>query len=244
MTYNIRACLGARGEWDQLRRLGPDALEDVASVISGAAPDIVALQEVARLNGGVDLDQALVLGQRLGLHHAFGVVTAIPGGWWGNAVLSRYPIVSTATHPIPYAPFDDPRSLLEIRVDVGGRRLTVFSAHLSYRPAETARQARALADRLVAALTEGPVVLAGDLNAPADSPALAPLHGLLHDAFALAGIAPHDPSRWTFPDGHRRARALDHIFVSPSIAVYGCRVVVEEAGVSDHNPVVADVSLG
>lgn len=85
-----------------------------------------------------------------------------------NMVFSRFPILSTQSHPTPNA-----RDILEVRLDIDGRPLTVFANHwksgASDSRGELVRIANAstLRARLDAILREDPladIVLAGDFN--------------------------------------------------------------------------------
>lgn len=97
LTYNIKA-----------GRYHPDGLEAIARVMEGLAPDIIALQEVDRLaprSGGVD--QPAWLAHRLHMQASFGCSFVLPdGGQYGNALLSRWPIESAATFPLPHMTAD------------------------------------------------------------------------------------------------------------------------------------------
>ena len=98
-------------------------------------------------------------------------------------------------------------------------------------------QARALAGIRVPA---GPLVLAGDLNAPDASAAVQSLLARgLRDAFASAGRG------YGYTYGHTLRPAfsflrIDHILVSPQIEVVRCFTGDTEA--SDHRPVIADLA--
>ncbi len=102
LTYNIKA-----------GRYHPDGLEAVARRIEAIAPDIVALQEVDRgATRSEGVDQPAWLGGRLGLVAAFGCSFTLPdGGEYGNALLSRWPIVAVETVALPHLA-DDARPWL------------------------------------------------------------------------------------------------------------------------------------
>lgn len=248
LTYNIKGADGGDG-----RNAGPDkdrlALEPIAILIEGNAPDLVALQEIAVFGSGeLIVDQVAYLAERLGMYHAFGPVEGgerLLGGYvrgrdfWGNAVLSRYPIVRRVVHEFAAERGRDTRSALETRIDLGGASVSFLSVHLSYVWQTTFRQSQELA--AICAALAGPVIVAGDLNASAGSAELSPLAAVLDDVFTRAGIACGDRARYSFPDGPACERDLDHIFISPEVRVLGARVCVDQTRASDHNPVCAEL---
>jgi endonuclease/exonuclease/phosphatase family metal-dependent hydrolase len=250
LTYNIKGAEGGDG-----RNAGPDrdylALDRIVSLVESHAPQLVALQEIAVFGkSGRVADQIAHLAKRLGMYHAFGPVegaSRLYGGeiqgydYWGNAVLSRYPIESFRCHELCAGrPFDS-RSALETRVSVNGTPLTFLSVHLSYVWRTTFGQCRELAN--LAAATDGPVIVAGDFNAFAGSAELSPIHAVMTDTFSRLGVGYGACARYSFPDGPGCERDLDHIFVSKEVRVASSGVCVDETRSSDHNPVCADLLL-
>src|SRR5262245_6485462 len=76
------------------------------------APDLVGLQEVVEVDGH---SQADALREGLGYEAAFGFVKEHAGGVrFGNAVLSRWPILESETLPLPMGvdKHDEPRAVL------------------------------------------------------------------------------------------------------------------------------------
>src|SRR5690606_12171324 len=63
---------------------------------------------------------------------------------YGNALLSRYPIVRAERHPLPGAAWREPRSALLAEVDVEGTRVTVLATHLGLDAGERLLQVRTL----------------------------------------------------------------------------------------------------
>jgi endonuclease/exonuclease/phosphatase family metal-dependent hydrolase len=247
------------------RLIDPDRLRAIGDFIAGLGADVVALQEVALASRDGDLvDNAGDLARQLGMEVRYGatrtfVVTdeagsATGAGCFGNALLSRRPIGPSRAFMLPMATADafvepaganhpaagvryadapegihEPRTLLLARI--GG--MTVASTHFSHEGSgERALQAAATADALRG---DGPALLLGDLNAPIESPELAPF-GAWVDGFAEAGIPPGDERRVSTDDGVR----IDHVLARDA-SVQGCRVLREAGELSDHYPVVADV---
>lgn len=228
----------------------------MARLLGELDADIVALQEVAVASAdGVVFDQPATFRELTGWNHRYGAVwhyalldpgtgMAIGASLWGNAILSRHPIAGAITHALPvtvnHDPTDpqdlEPRCALAAQIELPTGPVTFISTHLAWLGARARRlQADALAK--VVAATYGPIILAGDLNAPIESPELAPLAGMLTDAFAATGIPPTDP--------RRRSCGLDRIdhLLTRGFDVVSCRVVNEAGDASDHRPVMARLRL-
>src|SRR5205809_7438036 len=92
-TYNIRA---GRGIDD--RR----SIQRVIDVLRGINPDVVCLQEVEkRLPPHVLEDQPAILSRALGMSVRFQANWRLAPGAFGNAILSRFPIVTYAEYTLP-----------------------------------------------------------------------------------------------------------------------------------------------
>ena len=227
MAYNIHQGFDTSGRLD---------MEAIARVIEGEAPDIVALQEVSRgwaIDGAFDM--LPWLSRRLDMPYVWGPAA---DSVWGNAVLSRYPIVHAETHPMPN---NDrlrlDRAFTVAVVDVGeANPITVIATHLHHvrdGGAERVPQVQALLDYWDGA---DRTVLLGDLNALPDEPEIELLReaGLV-DAFDAAGAA---PPGYTAPaeDPQRR---IDYIWVSDDLEA--SVFVTRESQASDHFAVAATI---
>ena len=227
MAYNIHQGFDTSGRLD---------VEAIARVIEGEAADVIALQEVSRgwATAGA-FDMLPWLSRRLDMPYAWGPAT---DSVWGNAVLSRYPIVHAETHPMPN---NDrlrlDRAFTVAVVDVGGGdRLTVIATHLHHlrdEGAERAPQVRAMLDYWNGA---DRTVLLGDLNALPDEPEMELLRqaGLV-DAFESAGAA---PPGYTAPSDAPQRR-IDYIWVSDDLSAGD--FVTRQSLASDHFAVAATI---
>jgi endonuclease/exonuclease/phosphatase family metal-dependent hydrolase len=229
LTYNIHHGEGVDRKLD---------LERVAQVIVAQKPDLVALQEVdvkTQRTGGVD--QAAELAKLTGMHVAFGRTIDHQGGQYGNAVLSRFPIESSETHPLPGAPSAERRGALAVAVRpwARGPAVTFVATHFDHQiEPDRVRQAEEI-NRLFAGDDEQVTLLAGDFNA---EPASAPIQ-LLTTRWADAAASAPDSA--TSPATKPRRR-IDYVMLRPA---GGWRVigttVVNEPLASDHRPVLAVV---
>ncbi len=237
LTFNIRHGAGLDGVHD---------LERVARLIEGAAPDVVALQEVDRHLGPRSgyVDQVGWLAGRLEMDHAYGPVVDLGPGesgpdgarrQYGIALLSRVPLYGTRNLLLTRPRGGEQRGLLGGAVDVEGRAVRVFCTHLQHRSrAERLAQATQIAESVAAGAD--PVVVMGDLNARPGDPEIAPLTDVLDDAWAVAGDGPG----FTFDAATPHAR-IDYILTSGDLLARSAAVLQTDA--SDHLAVVADLEL-
>lgn len=235
LSYNIHKCIGGVD-----RRYDP---ERVAAVIRELEADVLLLQEVdhgaarSRRDRQVDL-----LGDLLELRHRtfFPNVEVRGGGGYGNAILSRYPIVETANIDLTL-PLRKRRSVLHaalrVRHDDLDRTVHVYNMHLGLAGYERRRQlARFLDSHPFATLHhDTPIVVGGDLN---------DVYGGLGALLVPAGFRAHPTRPRTFP-AWGPLRPLDAIFVRGTVDLVGLdRGEGERARqASDHRPLVADVRL-
>lgn len=142
------------------------ALARQAALIRALGVDLVLLQEVdrnTRRSGGVDQLEWLRADTGL-IHLAFGANLDYEGGLYGNAVLSRFPIVHSTNHTLPLpASVREPRGLLHVEIGQPDLLRHVLVTHFPLQSDE-----RMAAAGYVLAMIEnltGPVLLGGDLNA-------------------------------------------------------------------------------
>lgn len=228
VTYNIRHGRGMDGEVN---------LERTAAVLRQLSPDIVALQEVdngvARSGGQ---DQAAVLGQLLGMEHAFGSFMEYQGGHYGMAILSRHRIVRV--DPVTLPEGNEPRVALAIEVEApGGIRLMVINVHFDWVADDGFRYAQA--EHLTGyldALTI-PYLLVGDFNDEPTSRTLALFRARAVEVAKAAGAG------LTFPSTEP-VKEIDYLFAAPASAWrVGTAEVIAERAASDHRPVLGVVTL-
>ncbi len=235
-------------------------LPRLAQVLAAADADVICLQEVDRRFGerSEGVDQALLLSRALDMQLAWGPAIDQPaddrptGGGsgerrqYGNAVLSRLPILVSDVHPLPGG--GEPRIALRTMLELDGGTLWVTTTHLSTgAPERRADQVAALAD-----LHSGPMeagALVGDFNAGPDAPEMAALHGRFADAWELAEQREDRPGWrfWQRDEGHTHPagaphRRIDQVWVTPGIRVQSARVLdAQEA--SDHLPLLVELAV-
>ena len=229
-------------------------LPRLATILAAADADVICLQEVDRRFGerSENVDQALLLSRALDMQLAWGpaIEQPRPGGGspgqYGNALLSRLPILISDVHPLPGD--GEPRSALRTMVELDGGALWVTTTHLTTRsPEERAAQAASLAALHTEPMETGVVV--GDFNAPPDAPEFGVLRERFTDAWEAAPER-GDQAGWRFwhhdhgethpaPRPHRR---IDQVWLSPGVTVTAAEVL-DADGASDHHPFLVDLEV-
>ena len=238
MTYNI---YGARAT----SPANAADLDAIAEVIRRQNPDFMTLNEVDVFTNrtGKDVHQARDLAEKLGMEWHFSKAIDRDGGEYGDAVLSKYPILEKRSYRLPCAaeqPGED-RSLCVIRVQIDGKDLYVASTHLDHLSGDASRLVQATEIRRIRDTElEGDLILCGDLNAIPSSNVIATMTSF------LTNTGPID--QYTFPSDDP-SRKIDYIMYAPieHFGVQNCQVVsrgdqqVGGVDASDHRPVIADI---
>jgi endonuclease/exonuclease/phosphatase family metal-dependent hydrolase len=237
VTYNVHKCIGGLD-----RRYDPAR---VVATLSHHQPDVVLLQEVDALAARSNHDRQVdILGERLGFRHRayFGNVRLRRGGEYGNAILSRFPIVDARNIDLTIPPKKRRGALhakLRVRLPSGHlRTLHVYALHLGLSGMERKIQIRRfLASHPFAALDpRAPIVLGGDFN-----DVWGTLGGKLLAPVGFRGTA---ATAATFP-AYAPIRALDAIYVRGALRLLSAdrsRLALARHA-SDHLPLLAEVEL-
>ncbi|WP_224367185.1 endonuclease/exonuclease/phosphatase family protein [Hyalangium versicolor] len=228
VSYNIHSGIGIDGRFD---------LHRVGEVLREINADIIALQEVGDFRGKTSReDQPEHLADLLGLHMAFGPNVVRQGRRYGNAVLTRLPILKSKNYDLSVEN-REPRGALRCDLDLGGgRQMHVFCLHLGLSLGERRRQEGLLlsSDILRDAVRKDPVVVCGDFNYWWNRPVPALVRRAIHDA----ALELQSPAR-TYPTRLPLLR-LDRIFVDAGVrplAIRPHRSLLSTVA-SDHLPLV------
>ncbi|MBX6366991.1 MAG: endonuclease/exonuclease/phosphatase family protein [Rhodospirillales bacterium] len=156
-TYNIHTCVGVD------RRYNPPR---IARVLCELEADVIALQEVdARHRDLRQIDQWVYFSEETGL-------AAIPGpdvrdhrGRFGNALLTRWPVVAVRQLDLS-VDGREPRGAIDADLAVGNKLLRVIATHFGLRSPERQVQTERLLDALERedGVRRDGIVVMGDLN--------------------------------------------------------------------------------
>lgn len=200
--------------------------------------DICGLNEV--YNNPKDGNQAKQIADSLGYEYVFARAIDYKDGEYGNALVSRYPVLSAEIYPIVVPEEDridgqdyENRALLCAELLVQGRRIHVLVTHFGLHDDEFAEAVRVVEE--VVAQCSTPVVLMGDFNLKPDSSYYDELSDMLNDTVGAA-----QDNILTFPSQEPN-RKIDYVFVSDrcrALSAYVPAVVV-----SDHRPYVTELEV-
>jgi endonuclease/exonuclease/phosphatase family metal-dependent hydrolase len=227
VSYNIHRGIGLDRRRD---------LDRIAAVIEEMEPDVIGLQEVIRAPGSPHADQAGYLARRLRMDLVMGMTRQFGDGIYGNVVLTRLPIVGSATHDLSHGRRER-RGAVRVDVARDGALVHVFNCHFGLTFRERRRQMALLGAFIdVAAGLAGPRVLMGDFN----EWHLGPVTRRLRREFA----SPIRRLRRTHPAVFP-VFALDRIYWDLELEGEGVRVHRSRLAkvASDHLPLVARLAL-
>lgn len=160
-TYNIHRCIGADGRYSPSR---------IAAVLEEIDADLIGLQEVdSRLAAAGARDQLTYLAHRLGFEVVAGLNIVCHRGHYGNALLSRWPILGSRLIDLSAAG-REPRGGIDADVAcpgaADGEALRVIVTHFGLRAWERRRQMVSLLRHIGHGDGSGrrPLLLMGDFN--------------------------------------------------------------------------------
>ncbi|MFT3948574.1 MAG: endonuclease/exonuclease/phosphatase family protein [Agriterribacter sp.] len=216
------------------------SLEDLAAFIKEQNPDIVALQEVdcrtyrdltPKQHGK---DFATELGFRTGMISAYGKTIPYAGGYYGIALLSKYPLAKVERIYLPKtANGKEQRAVLVAEVEYSeGQYISFASTHLDYtNSTERQEQVKKLNEVLLSKNT--PVIVAGDFNAKPDAKEIKEGMSAWKTVSNLEPTVPADAPRST----------IDYIFCYPQNKWSIIESTTYKVNLSDHLPVSAVVEM-
>jgi endonuclease/exonuclease/phosphatase family metal-dependent hydrolase len=225
-SYNLHSCVGLDGKCSPSR---------IASVLEELDCDVFALQEVDNQPGEHEESMQLdYLAKRFGMSAVPGLRLVRRTGEYGNAILTRLPIVRVVRHDLSYSRYE-PRGALEVDVEVRGHVLRVIATHLGLRRAERRFQWRRLMVAVAEAPLDTPTVMLGDMNEWYRRAAT------LREAHQTFG---EPPAPVAFPS-FAPFLALTRIWLRPSAALKSVEVHRTELArrASDHLPLKATIEV-
>jgi endonuclease/exonuclease/phosphatase family metal-dependent hydrolase len=221
-TYNVHGHKGTDGKVITDRTF---------EVVRHLNADCVALQEF--VNAPAPTGEALLdqWARTLGMHSAYAPAFERGGEEFGNALLTRWPIVAERAHDVSLRGYRR-RVVLEANVVAGGVALQIMSLHLGVSPRERALQAQRLFE--LCSSTRGHLhLLLGDFN---EWSRFSAVSRRLRAHFDGTHQIPTFPS-WAPVVG------LDRVWVHPRGRLLQARVEASPAArrASDHLPLVATI---
>ena len=228
MTYNI--CSGRNMQRER-------NIDFAASVIREVQPDFVTINEVRVNTSDVQVNQADELGRLAGYYPVFGKSIDILGGEYGNAFLTRWPLVEWKVVQIPDRRSEEKasyehRTVLRCVIEKNGKRLTVLGSHFGLAKVEHDSAVETVMGILEK--EENPVILMGDFNMTPDNPKLQPVFAAMHDT------ANYTDDIKTFSSEDPKIK-IDYILYTDPLKADSLRTIDTQN--SDHRPLVAEFTL-
>jgi endonuclease/exonuclease/phosphatase family metal-dependent hydrolase len=231
-TYNVHKCRGL----DQ--RVRPDR---IAEVLRQVDADVVALQEIFGESSPEGAAQAAYLAGELGMFLAFGENRKLQGAPYGNAVLSKFPLLGSENCNLS-APGREERGCLTVDIKIGESPVHLFNVHLGTSYFERRSQAQMLVTPTLikAARIEGPRIVLGDFNEWTRGLVSRVLAG----EFRSADIRLMMDRKRTYP-GFFPFLHIDHIYYDEDLILESVKLHRSRLALiaSDHLPLVAEFRL-
>ena len=229
LVYNIHGGVNVDGQVD------PEA---TALAIEAQRPDVVVLNEVARgwpIFGG--LDAAEWLSRRLEMPYLFEPAADLQ---FGNAILSRLPVIASSGGRLPFGEGPQQRSYLSVTVDVGARELVVIGTHLQESASDPQTRTRQIESLLDAWGGVTPAFVAGDMNMqPGEEDVQLFLDaGLVSVQDAIGDSC--EPTAFE-PKPEKPCDRPDWIFATPDLRL--ADFVIMRTPASDHLPIAVTVTV-
>jgi endonuclease/exonuclease/phosphatase family metal-dependent hydrolase len=216
-------------------------LSRISKIIKSSNADIIGLNEVDKhfSKRSEYLDQALWLAKDLNMHYVFGSAITIKEKGnnnlrqYGNALLSRFPIVKSRNYPFDFLPqVVEDRALLQTEIKIGDRELSIFVTHLSFAPFLHQKQISFILNKVET--NKNLSLIMGDWNMKPYTKSWRTVTKHLKD------VNPDHESNYTYPSKRPRVR-LDYIFVSKEIEILSAGAIKNNEKASDHLPFMTTI---
>lgn len=219
-------------------------LERTIDLIQKSKADIIGLNEVDRYFSKRSnyVDQVSYLANKLHMYQAFGAtftrkIKELPyPSEFGNAILSRFPIISYKnTFFNFYKGVIEGRGLLHTTLQIKGILINLLVTHLSLNPYFHRKQTKFILEHVNPKLL--PTIILGDWNMKPHSTAWKMVTNSYRDVGQSS-----TRKIYTFPANQPRSQ-LDYIFVSKHFQIGSTSVYSHNPAISDHLPLIASLHL-
>ena len=230
MTFNTQHCLNYLEQ-----RIDFDIM---ARTITECGADIIGLNEMrGESEAAADYaDQTAILSRLTGISNYYFAPAINFGGTmpYGNAFLSKLPILSAETIIIPdpkekkYDDYYETRCILKAKLEGD---ITVLVTHIGLNPDEQENAVNTILENI----SDKRCILMGDFNMEPDNPILIPIRKRMVDTARY-----FNSPKLSFPSDNPEIK-IDYIFTSPDIEVINADIPAIVA--ADHRPHTANVNI-
>lgn len=237
VTYNIHKAIGND------RKFRPERIIEILRELDA---DFLALQEVDHnvpRSGNEDL--AAMIAEGLGMHHALGLNVKLSKGAYGNATLSKYPIIGSRNMNITWG-IKKRRGCLVTHIRLPKKKeLVIFNIHLGLAAFERQFQIKRVLDsHSLTALKHLPQIILGDTNDHNHK-----LTAIMEAAGFHDSVNGHGKGHHTFPSFTPRSMRpllrLDKVFYNDQLSAAEHKVIVnaQTRVASDHLPLAVRLRI-
>ncbi|NRD79575.1 endonuclease/exonuclease/phosphatase family protein [Bacillus sp. BRMEA1] len=236
LTFNIHHGKGVDRKLD---------LDRIAEVIKASHADIIGLNEVDKhfSKRSEFIDQIGWLANQLNMYYVFSPSLSLKlnksstAREYGNALLSRYPIVNEKNYRFNLFPgLTEGRSILEATIQINNKFLKIYVTHLSLNPILHRKQTDFIIRQFQ--LAPQPLIIMGDWNMKPQSIGWRKITREFYDVWTIAGMG----AGYTYPSLQPRSR-IDYIFASHHFHIKKAEIITCIPKSSDHLPLKATISF-
>ena len=209
------------------------------NLINKYKPDIIGLNEVygKKYDKNIKTSQIEEVAKRKGYYYYFGKATKLFFKDYGNALLSKYPIIEAKTIKIPRIIFKkgfkyyEKRSIIKAKIQIKDKIITIYITHLGLNKDE---QIKGL-NTLNSLLKDDKFIIMGDFNISYGNKLL----NIISDkTFDTANLFNNQLFSW--PSDKPKYK-FDYILTSKDIKTISADIPNDI--VSDHRPYIAEIEI-
>jgi endonuclease/exonuclease/phosphatase family metal-dependent hydrolase len=223
-------------------------IKNQASVLKKYNPDIVLLQEVdICTERSLYINELSEFKKYIGLDYScHGANIPYKSGWYGNAIISRYPIMTSENYLCNFAGYSkEPKGMLHATINIDGKHIEVFNTHFPVYEEERIKFAESILNMFSINNFLEDKILAGDFNfgvIPLGNHRYEFNKKDSYDEYEKILKVFKDPKfeENTWPTGNPIAD-IDKVFYSGSIKLLTIEKI--DVDISDHYPIYAEFEI-
>ncbi len=219
-------------------------LKQIIEIIKTQDPDFVTLADIDdKAVRTYRESQARKIAGNLSMIFTFGKTNKVEGGWTGNAILSKYPLIHAENQFLKTKNTKN-QALLYAVFEAGEKNIHLFSTELSKISETAEKQTQEVVDKIVETMTQNavnaPLFFTGSLNLPQNHLSIKGLKNYLGNATSDLAHS----RRKTYPASDPEHQ-YDYIFFRKNSTLAKKEIIntQQTRRASDHLPVLAEFIL-
>ncbi len=241
LTWNIKAGQNKEGGYPIIRTKN---LDRIANVIKDHKVSIVCLQEVDAytLRAGIYIHQAKYIANKLSHEtgkawsYEFVISKNMKPGYFGNAIISCYPMEASLKLPLPSITSNEDRSFLLTSIQLNAFPIYVGTFHLGLKGDQILQAQKIKTVLKDYSYFSKKVILAGDLNSKEGSEAYYIMH---NGEFSMVDVGPIGTCTLNCFDDYNNPK-IDFCFVR-GFSLHNLKSQVLPIDISDHRPILLEL---